>query len=288
MIVIRVGGRSRAEAVAHRRRTTTAPASSRRARERVFRPFFTSKRNGTGLGLALVQKIIVFHNGRIRSARRRSAAPASRFRCRSTRSSSARVPRAETGKFCASFIPVRANRKANSRTTPDSHRGSTLAPRRDMKDGANGFSLVEVLVAVSILAVGIGSLMQLALLARRATQSAALITLAAVLARDKMEQLRAAEWPEAASEWPPRVLDAAGHPLADAPRRRIVGTRGSVGRTGRSIPRSQPAWCSGVAGAGLGDRRLGRRPVARRTRATQATGDGGSRWWSLIVALGPP
>ena len=44
------------------------PAASR---ERVFQPFFTSKRNGTGLGLALVQKIIVFHNG---TRRRRSLA----------------------------------------------------------------------------------------------------------------------------------------------------------------------------------------------------------------------
>ena len=35
------------------------------SRERIFQPFYTSKRNGTGLGLALVQKIIVFHNGRV-------------------------------------------------------------------------------------------------------------------------------------------------------------------------------------------------------------------------------
>ncbi len=45
--------------------TDNGPGIPLALRERVFRPFFTSKRNGTGLGLALVQKIIVFHNGRI-------------------------------------------------------------------------------------------------------------------------------------------------------------------------------------------------------------------------------
>ena len=63
--------------------TDNGPGVPAGLRERVFQPFFTMKRNGTGLGLALVQKIIVFHNGRIAVARRRKVARAFRSRCRS-------------------------------------------------------------------------------------------------------------------------------------------------------------------------------------------------------------
>jgi signal transduction histidine kinase len=43
----------------------SGPGIEASARERIFQPFYTSKRNGTGLGLAVVRKIIVFHNGRV-------------------------------------------------------------------------------------------------------------------------------------------------------------------------------------------------------------------------------
>ena len=45
--------------------TDNGPGIDPALRDRVFRPFFTTKRNGTGLGLALVQKIVVTHNGRV-------------------------------------------------------------------------------------------------------------------------------------------------------------------------------------------------------------------------------
>jgi len=44
------------------------PGLDPKVADRIFRPFFTTKAKGTGLGLALVQKIIVTHNGRIHAA----------------------------------------------------------------------------------------------------------------------------------------------------------------------------------------------------------------------------
>jgi PAS domain S-box-containing protein len=41
------------------------PGFQENVRDRVFHPFFTTKSQGTGLGLALVQKIVVTHNGRV-------------------------------------------------------------------------------------------------------------------------------------------------------------------------------------------------------------------------------
>jgi signal transduction histidine kinase len=45
--------------------TDNGPGVPVELRDKVFQPFFTTKGDGTGLGLALVQKIVVTHNGRI-------------------------------------------------------------------------------------------------------------------------------------------------------------------------------------------------------------------------------
>ena len=45
--------------------TDNGPGIESSVLDKIFRPFFTTKPEGTGLGLALVQKIIVTHNGRL-------------------------------------------------------------------------------------------------------------------------------------------------------------------------------------------------------------------------------
>jgi prepilin-type N-terminal cleavage/methylation domain-containing protein len=57
-----------------------------------------------------------------------------------------------------------------------------------------GFSLLEVVVALGILTTGVAALAQLATIAIRANANAAETTTAALLARDRMEQLRALAW----------------------------------------------------------------------------------------------
>jgi PAS domain S-box-containing protein len=48
--------------------TDNGPGMDPEVAPRMFRPFFTTKARGTGLGLALVQKIVVTHNGRVTAA----------------------------------------------------------------------------------------------------------------------------------------------------------------------------------------------------------------------------
>ena len=88
------------------------PAASR---ERVFQPFFTSKRNGTGLGLALVRKSSSFTTDAWSPVHRRREGPAFRSRCRSPECAS-----------CTRFtISCRATRRARKFT-----RSSSVARRQ--------------------------------------------------------------------------------------------------------------------------------------------------------------
>ena len=68
-----------------------------------------------------------------------------------------------------------------------------------------GFSLIEVLIATAILTVGVTALAQLATIAARANLGARSATSAALLAQEKMEQLRGLAW----------GLDALGNPISD-------------------------------------------------------------------------
>src|SRR5437016_6329792 len=78
---------------------------------------------------------------------------------------------------------------------------------RARQDGAaaRGFSLIEALIATIVMMVVTAAATQLIVMSRRATQSALTTSLAATLAEQKMEQLRALQW----------GFDLAGNAVAD-------------------------------------------------------------------------
>ena len=63
------GARDPAQSVLRIAVIDNGPGIDDRVAAQMFQPFFTTKANGIGLGLALVQKIIVTHNGRVTAAR---------------------------------------------------------------------------------------------------------------------------------------------------------------------------------------------------------------------------
>jgi len=75
----------------------------------------------------------------------------------------------------------------------------------DERAGEQGFSLVEVLLATTLLTVAIVSLAQLFAVSTRANTNAKLTTFTTVLAQQKMEQLRSLTW----------GFDSQGLPLTD-------------------------------------------------------------------------
>lgn len=73
------------------------------------------------------------------------------------------------------------------------------------RDDARGFSLIEAVIAVSLLAVGVSAAAQLAIVSARANASAQRAGAAQQAAREKMEELRALAW----------TSDAALVPISD-------------------------------------------------------------------------
>jgi prepilin-type N-terminal cleavage/methylation domain-containing protein len=87
-----------------------------------------------------------------------------------------------------------------------------------------GFSILEVLVATTIITVAITALAQLFALSTRANASARATTYASVLAQQKMEQLRGLAW----------GFDVLGLPMTDTTTNLTVVPEAPVGGTGLS------------------------------------------------------
>src|SRR6185436_12200276 len=90
--------------------------------------------------------------------------------------------------------------------------------------GERGFSLLEVLFATTMLVVGVAGLAQLFALSTRTNTSARATTFAALLAQQKMEQLRGLTW----------GFDTLGLPLSDTTTNVTVVPEIMTGGTGLS------------------------------------------------------
>lgn len=109
-----------------------------------------------------------------------------------------------------------------------------------------GFSLLEVLVATTILTVALTALAQLFGVATRANDSSRATTFASVLAQQKMEQLRGLTW----------GFDVDGLPLSDTTTDLTVVPEASIGGTGLSpspagtLGSNTQGYCDFLDGAG--------------------------------------
>ncbi|HUR35240.1 MAG TPA: prepilin-type N-terminal cleavage/methylation domain-containing protein [Vicinamibacterales bacterium] len=94
-------------------------------------------------------------------------------------------------------------------------------PRRSER----GFSLIEAVIAVSVLAVGVAALAQVAVASGRASVSAQRSTIAQFAARERLEQLRALAW----------TTDAGVVPVSDWSSDLTVTPRASDGGAGLGV-----------------------------------------------------
>jgi prepilin-type N-terminal cleavage/methylation domain-containing protein len=99
-----------------------------------------------------------------------------------------------------------------------------LAKYRWTADRERGFSLLEVLIATSVMTVAIAGLAQLFAVSTRANSSAKNTTYASVLAQQKMEQLRGLTW----------GFDILGLPMSDTVTNITVVPETTVGGKGLS------------------------------------------------------
>jgi prepilin-type N-terminal cleavage/methylation domain-containing protein len=130
-------------------------------------------------------------------------------------------------------IPSHAPSRAHKSST-FSHGASVAASLVAVKRIDRGFSLLEVLVATTIITVALSSLAQLLLIATRANAGARTTTYAVVIAQDKMEQLRATDLTELAASPAGALgantvgyveyLDANGRPLGGGSATPAAGT----------------------------------------------------------------